>query len=88
MAALVVEVALLGRMITEAEREWWARLSALLLIAALVWLAALGTIVYVPAAFLAVGIPLRVALTSGWLGATVFGVLSGRYAAPRPGQRR
>ena len=84
VAALVVEVAMLGRTITEAEREWWARLSALLLIAALVWLAALGTIVYVPAAFLAAEIPLRVVLTSGWLGAAVFGVLLGRYAAPRP----
>ena len=38
VAGLIVEVALLGREVDEAEREWWARLSATLLIAALLWL--------------------------------------------------
>jgi hypothetical protein len=77
----VVEVALLGRVITEAEREWWARLASLMLVAAIAWAGAVATILYVPALFLYAGVPLRLALTSGWLGATALGVLTGRRAA-------
>ncbi len=83
VAAFVAEVGLLGRQITEAEREWWSRLSALLLIAAIGWASALATVIYVPALFLAAGTWVRVALTSGWLGATVAGVLTGRRARPK-----
>src|SRR5204863_9786434 len=36
------EVGLLGRGLTEAEREWWSRLSAWCLIYAVVWFAVLG----------------------------------------------
>ena len=85
VAGLFVEVALLGRSITEAEREWWSRLSALLLIASLLWTVALVSIVYVPAALLASGPVLRTALASGWLATTAFGVLSGRRAQPKGG---
>jgi hypothetical protein len=84
VVGLVVEVALLGRVITEAEREWWARVAALLLIAAVAWLGAMGTILYVPALFLYAGVPMRLAMTSGWLGATAIGVLTGRRAGPTP----
>jgi hypothetical protein len=83
VTSFVVEVALVGRQITEAEREWWARLSALLLIAAILWASALATVVYVPAVFLWAGIPVRVAVTSGWLVSTAFAVVSGRYALPK-----
>jgi len=86
VAGLFVEVALLGRSITEAEREWWARLSAFLLIASLLWTVTLVSIVYVPAAFLASGPLLRTALASGWLATTAFGVLSGRRAQPKQGK--
>ena len=86
VAGLFVEVALLGRSITEAEREWWSRLSAFLLIASLLWTVTLVSIVYVPAAFLASGPLLRMALASGWLATTAFGVLSGRRAQPKEGK--
>ena len=79
---VTVEVALLGRKIDEAEREWWARFSATLLVTGVFWLLAFGSILYVPAAFLAARIPLRAALTSGWVATTAFGVLSGRKARP------
>lgn len=78
VVGLMVEVALLGRIITEAEREWWSRLSAMLLIASIGWLLAMGTILYVPALFLSAGAPLRVAVTSGWLAATATAVLAGK----------
>lgn len=84
VAAIVVEVALLGRMITEAEREWWARIAALLLIAAISWLGAMATILYVPALYLYAGAWARLALTSGWLAATAASVVAGRSAGPTP----
>ncbi len=85
VAGQSVEVALLGRLITEAEREWWSRLSAWLLIASLFWTVALVSIVYVPAALLASGPVLRTALASGWLATTAFGILRGRLAPPKAG---
>ena len=86
VAATAVEVALLGREITEAEREWWSRLSASLMLAALLWLAATATILYVPMAFLAAPGWGRAALASGWIGSTILGALSGRLARPsKPG---
>ncbi len=86
VVAYIVEVGLLGRQITEAEREWWARLSALLLIGAILWAVAMVTIIYIPAVFLGSGAAVRVALTSGWLGATASGlVMARRYQARREG---
>ena len=85
VVAYMAEVALLGREVTEAEREWWARLSALLLIGALSWLLAMATILYVPALFLAAPIWIRIAIASGWLGSTALGVLAGRRVGPTPG---
>ena len=85
IAAFIVEVGLNGRQITEAEREWWGRLSATLMIGAILWTLAMATVIYVPALFLSLGVPLRVALTSGWLSATAFGVIAGRKGRPEGG---
>ena len=81
-AALIVEVALLGRSITEAEREWWSRFGALVLISALLWVLAFATILYVPALFLGIGLPVRLLIASGWLGTIVAGVVAGRNVRP------
>ncbi|WP_435019955.1 patatin-like phospholipase family protein [Tundrisphaera sp. TA3] len=85
VAGLFVEVALLGRSITEAEREWWSRLGAVLLLASLIWAVAMASIFYLPAAFLAVGPIARAAVASGWLATLAFGNLSGRRPPPRKG---
>jgi hypothetical protein len=80
-----VEVGLLGRLITEAEREWWARLAAMLLVASICWVATMASILYLPALFLAAGPAARAAIASGWLAATATGVLSAKTAPRGPG---
>jgi hypothetical protein len=77
--AMVAEVALIGWRVDEAEREWWARLSAVLLLAAVAWAAVFGTILYLPQAFLAAKhAGVRSAIAAGWLGVTIAGVQAGR----------
>jgi Patatin-like phospholipase len=83
IAAVIVEVALLGPAITEAEREWWARFNALLGLAAAFWIITFGTILYVPVAFLRVDVGVRMVLASGWLGTTAAGVLASRRIVSR-----
>jgi len=83
MAALIVEVALLGPDVSESEREWWARLCAGFGLAATFWLVAMATVVYVPAAFLVANNVIRAALPSTWVVTTAAGVLSGRRHAAR-----
>ena len=78
VAGLIVEVALLGRVIGEGEREWWARVSAMLTLVALGWLGVMATILYVPGLILSVGPTLRAAIASGWIGSAAFGVITGR----------
>ena len=82
-ASLIVEVALLGRAITEAEREWWSRFGALIFIAILLWVLGSATVLYVPALVVGVGLPLRLAIASGWLGTTALGVVTGKYVLPK-----
>jgi hypothetical protein len=82
-ASLIVEVALLGRTITEAEREWWSRFGALVFIGGLLWLIGSATVLYVPALFVGAGLVLRLAITSGWLATTAAGVFAGRNANPK-----
>ncbi len=88
VAGLIVEVAILGLEASEGEREWWARLSAMLTLAALTWAGVLATVVYVPGLFLLAGPALRTAIASGWLGSAVFGVITGRYVLPKTGGSR
>lgn len=83
IAAMIVEVAFAGRAMTEGEREWWARFSARLTIAGIVWVVVMASILYLPGLFLAAGPLAKTALTTGWLGTTAFGVLTGRYVLPK-----
>jgi uncharacterized protein YodC (DUF2158 family) len=83
--AFIVEVALLGRAVSEGEREWWARISAMLTRRALFWLALGGIILYVPGLFLSSGPIIRTLIASGWIGSAVVGVLTGRFALPKTG---
>ncbi len=48
VVAFLAEVAVLGRVIGEAEREWWARLSAWLLMSAVAWATFFGCLLFVP----------------------------------------
>jgi hypothetical protein len=81
-SAMIVEVALVGRSINEAEREWWSRLGALVTIGGILWILAFAIINYVPALMLGVGLPIRLVITSGWVATIIAGVLAGRYARP------
>lgn len=49
VVAFLAEVAVLGRAIGEAEREWWASLSAWLLMSAVAWSTFFGCVLFVPA---------------------------------------
>jgi len=88
VAGLIVEVAVLGRRVGEAEREWWARVSALLTLSALGWAGVMATVVYVPGLYLSAGPVVRAAVASGWLGSAAFGVVTGRYVLPKVGGGR
>ena len=83
IASMIVEVAIAGRAMKEAEREWWGRYSARLAIACILWLVGMGATLYVPGLFLAGGAMARVAIASGWVGATTLGVVTGRFVLPK-----
>jgi hypothetical protein len=83
IGSIVVEVAIAGRVMTEAEREWWSRFNARLAIATILWLVGIGATLYLPAAYLSAGTYARLAIASGWLGTTAMGVLTGRFVLPR-----
>ncbi|HEY2157728.1 MAG TPA: patatin-like phospholipase family protein, partial [Isosphaeraceae bacterium] len=89
VAATVVHVGHLGRDIGEIEREWWARLDAWLVIAAIAWVAIFEVVLYLPAAVVWIGEDyigpgVIGGLVTSWLGTTVAGVLAGSSA--RTGQ--
>ena len=84
-AATVVHVAHLGSRIGELEREWWARLDACLLIAAIGWVVVFEVVLYLPAAivwisedYVRTGIVWG--LLTSWVGTTVAGILAGSSA--------
>jgi len=83
VAAVVVEVAVLGRAAGDAERAWWAGVSALLTERASYWIAGMATILYLPGVVFAAGGMTRAAGAVVWLGAAAFGALMGRYVVPR-----
>ena len=83
VVSVMVEVALMGRAIEEAEREWWARFSALNTITALVWMFGMATILYVPYLILYGPSTLKYALVSGWIGSGSFSLIAGRFLLPR-----
>jgi hypothetical protein len=86
VASLIVEIALLGRSVSEGEREWSARISALLTKVALFWLTGAAIILYLPGLFLSSGVILRTLIASGWFGTAVVGVGTGHYLLPKAGK--
>ncbi|MGO8959208.1 MAG: hypothetical protein ACLQFR_17855, partial [Streptosporangiaceae bacterium] len=81
VVGIVVQVALLGPVGSESEREWWGRLAAAMLLMALGWFVTLGVIVYGPAVLLGSHQLMAAALASGWVATTVAGVLAGKSGA-------
>jgi hypothetical protein len=86
VVAFLAEVAVLGRAIGEAEREWWASLSAWLLISAVAWCTFFLCFLFAPA--LVIGINSRYinsGLAAGWIMTTVGGLLAGRSRRTKDG---
>ena len=83
VVSLIVLVAFLGRTIDESEREWWASLSALVTLRALIWIVVMANILYVPGFLVASGPWVRTAVASGWLATAVLGVVTGRFLLPK-----
>jgi hypothetical protein len=93
----IFEVGLFGRDLDEGQREWWARLSALLMLYALTWVIVFGTILYAPAFFASLnsagrteswgwaGPLVKSLLGAGWLATAIGGVLTGRSARTKDG---
>jgi hypothetical protein len=82
VGATIFHVAHLRHTIREEEREWWAYFDAYLVILALAWLAVFGTILYLPAAVIAIDHKyIRTGVVTGlvasWAGTTVAGILAG-----------
>jgi hypothetical protein len=82
VATTIFHVAQHHHDINEDEREWWAYFDAYLIILALVWLVAFGTILYLPAAisyiqnaYVRTGV--LAGLISTWVGTTIAGILAG-----------
>lgn len=81
--AAALEIGLLGRRLEEDEREWWARVGAVVLLAAVAWFLLFGAVLYVPWMIELVGSDLRQrwlkgGLTVGWLLTSVGGAIAGR----------
>jgi hypothetical protein len=85
IAAAYSEVGFLGRRLREDDREWWARVTALLMIHALAWFVVFGAAIYLPylvqLASRKIGSMVTPALVLGWLGTAIGGALAGRSAA-------
>jgi predicted acylesterase/phospholipase RssA len=82
VAATIFHVAQLRHTIHEEEREWWAYFDAYMVILALAWLAVFGTILYLPAAVIAINneyirTGVAAGLVASWAGMTIAGILAG-----------
>ena len=77
-----LEIGLLGRRLEEDEREWWARIGALLLLAAMTWVLLFVAVLYIPwlinLAEYRIRIWLEGGLTLGWLATSIGGAMAGR----------
>lgn len=69
---------LMGRAFPERLRQWWSRLGAWMLIYGLTWFGLFGIAIYGPILLVVLGSLVVGALSAGWLGSTVTGVLVGR----------
>ncbi len=80
-----LEIGLLGRRLEEDEREWWARLGALFLLAATFWLLLFFAVLYIPWLISLAADSIRTwvksGLTIGWLVTSVAGAVAGRSPA-------
>ena len=80
-----LEIGLLGRRLEEDEREWWARVGALFLLAATFWLLLFVAVLYIPWLINLADDRFRVWLKSGlsigWLVTSVGGAVAGRSPA-------
>jgi hypothetical protein len=78
------EVGLLGRFLREDEREWWARVTAFLMIHAGTWFVVFGSAIYVPYLVQslsdAIGPMVTPAAVVGWLATAAGGAFAGRSA--------
>ncbi len=84
-----LEIGLLGRRLEEDEREWWARVGALFLLAATFWVLLFFAVLYVPWLIDLAGdthseLWLKSGLTIGWLVTSV----SRRRGRSEPGYRK
>lgn len=74
----VVHIGLMGRMWTDADREWWARLGGWLTVAALGWAALCAIVMFAPVFFFWARDWVIAAGGASWIGTSVLGVLLGR----------
>jgi hypothetical protein len=83
VVAAACEVGILGATQMEDEREWWSRLSAMVLIVAVAWLVVFGVVLYVPSLVSWTGdhfnlIAVNAGLIGGWLVTAIGGVMAGQ----------
>ena len=84
--AFLAEVAVLGRTIHEAEREWWARLSAWLLMAAVAWCTFFGCMLFVPPLLIWFNSTfVTTSVLAGWITTTIAGILAGSSQRTKDG---
>ncbi len=74
----VVHIGLMGRMWTDEDREWWARLGGWVTAAALGWTVTCAVVMFAPVFFFWAHEWLIAAGGLSWIGASVLGVLLGR----------
>jgi hypothetical protein len=75
---VVLHIGLMGRMWTDADREWWARLGGWLTVAALGWVALCAVVMLAPVFFLWAHAWLIAAGGVSWIATSTLGVLLGR----------
>ncbi len=80
---VVLHTGLIGRLLSEDQREWWSRFGALMLTAILIWLSIFGIAFLGPSLLICLSHYDYISLLgpAGWLLTTVGGVLAGKSAA-------
>jgi hypothetical protein len=81
IATVIVVVGLLGTVLQEDEREWWASLCGWLLMYAAGWLVVVGISLFGPWLLWQAGVWGRTLLTAGWVSTAVGGALAARSPA-------
>jgi hypothetical protein len=75
-----LHIGLLKMIIGPEEQEWWGRLGGLLLLGVLAWVAIFGLAIFAPwvAERESAWVKTKIGLLLGWVGTTIFGLLSGK----------